>query len=159
MANKVTGPSRKGGRPKGSPPVGGRPKGCAPVGGNPKGYMFPGSLSKRCYDAVVKRGEVTISQVLGVVGRFISPSQALRQGKIYLRSHSKPAPSRKRRAVNPDSEIYTISRITEIGRRQVVNNALRHLTKKGSLRRTAPGVYAAPLPKLFEPEKDSGKAS
>lgn len=114
-------------------------------------HRVPNSLNSRCLRVVLDSPEpVTIVQVITRVGRHISTATAVRRGKAYILKQSRRRGVRgKTRGANPDNPLYTVRRLAEIGRREMVTSALRELTVRELIQRVRPGLYAAPAPKLY----------
>lgn len=100
------------------------------------------SFRQRVLEAVLRLGTCSIDQVIAACGRYVSSSQAAaccRRSLRYERTRKKKVSMRKENS----------------GVRMVVNAVLVTLFKYGHIRRISRGVYAAPLPKLFQLAKGS----
>lgn len=115
-------------------------------------YGNPNSLRSRVLAFVLAQGQVTNRQVLAGVGHTIPSPQAVAAGRVQLKYEA----AKPRGASNPANPIYTVTHLAETGRRQLVNHALRQLTKEGKLRRVRTGLYAPPLPKVYVPDNRAG---
>lgn len=109
------------------------------------------SFKALCVAEVLRLGKASNLQIVAAVGHLLPAAQALALGKAYLRYHA----NGERRLVNPDSPIYTTNRMREIGLRVKVKKAMQEAHRCGLVRRLAPGVYTAPLPKLFTVDEKS----
>ncbi len=103
------------------------------------------SIRSLVLHAVLKRGAVSIPQVLADMGGKIPLPAAITAGKRRLAydQRRKKKPLRRR----------SISEIASLGRYVIVQEYLYHLMKDGKLSRARRGVYGPPLPKLFVPSK------
>jgi len=106
------------------------------------GTHLEGSLRTRVLEAVLGLGECTPSQVTAVVGRHIAASQAATAYRRVCKTERKRCPPGARTRKSPAEPL-------ERGRRRLVAEALLRLCKEGKVRRLRPGLYAPPLPKLF----------
>lgn len=108
------------------------------------------TLTARCVAEVLRRGEATVSQVLGSVSRHLSAAAAVQRGRaLVARRGRRRRPNGGRKAA-PENPIYDAPHLADLGRREAVRAALEKAASRGLVRRTAPGVYAATLPKLFD---------
>ena len=106
--------------------------------------ILPDSLQQRILRMILSRGESTVAQVLGAVGRYISATDAVRTGKQRVVADV----ARQRRS---GSSTYSQSHLADLGRREMVRCSLRTLLRDGKLIRTARGVYALPPPRIYVP--------
>lgn len=94
------------------------------------------NLHQRVLAVVLSTEEVSISQVLATVGRYIDASHAYTAGRRLRRNL--PNTGSKRRE------------LVDRGRRHIVSHALCRLRKLGKVRRVRRGVYGPPLPRIFK---------
>ncbi len=95
------------------------------------------TITQRVLETVLRLGTCSIEQGIAAVGKYVSASLA----SAYWR---------KDRRYNTKRNKGGGKRTDQRGIRIIVTNALYHLTHQGRIRRVDRGVYAAPLPKLFE---------
>ncbi len=111
----------------------------------------PKSMSQRCLQAVLAGGEMTVRQVLGVVGKHITSAHAVARAKAKLKSEGvlrRKDGSRR----NEANKIYQSNKyMVDWGKYIIVIHALKRLKDTGKLRRVRPGVYALPIAKLYQP--------
>jgi hypothetical protein len=100
------------------------------------------SLRTRVLEAVLGLGECTLGQVTAVVGRHIAASQA---ATAYRRCRK----AERRRCLPGAPTRKTPAEPLERGRRCLVTEALVRLCREGKVRRPRAGLYAPPLPRLF----------
>lgn len=94
------------------------------------------NLRQRVLAVVLSTEEVSISQVLAAVGRYIDSSHAHAAGRRLRRNL--PNTGKKR------------WELADFGRRHLVSHALCKLRKLGKVRRVRRGVYGPPLPRIFK---------
>lgn len=94
------------------------------------------SLRQLVLECVVERGQASITEVLGVVGRNISSSSAQRYVEWQRRL------TRRRHYVDGSRSGKLRKDQGEVGRRMSIMYTLGRLCREGKIRRVAVGVYA-----------------
>ncbi len=116
--------------------------------GRKRQSVNPKSVVQRGTSAVLKMGEATIHQVMGVVGKHITSAQAEARAKERLKVEAKRKVYRR----NPGNSVYSDNEyMAKWGRYLIVTLSLRDATNRGLIRRVKPGVYAAPIAKIYQP--------
>jgi hypothetical protein len=97
------------------------------------GLSVNAKIGKLIVDCVRERGEATVDQVVGTVGRLIPSPQASRAGVKYIGSYSN-------KRCRPPSQ-WTVEALVRTGRRYIVRNTLNNAVRRKVLERVRPGVY------------------
>ena len=93
-------------------------------------------LSSRVLKSVQKLGVCTVSEVVADMGHLVSASHAIVGYNNIRRGNIK--------AGNPGTRPTSTAKKIQIGRRHIITNILRHLTKRhAKIRRVSKGVYAS----------------
>ena len=101
------------------------------------------SLRDRVVEAVLQLGQCTTNEVLAIVGRYISASQAVLAGRRRLKVQVKRHEAKKSRL---DTE--SPRSLVAIGRKRIVSEYLCRCVRKGRIRRVSNGIYAPVLPRI-----------
>lgn len=128
--------------------------------GRARGEQDPTSLCGKAVALVTKLGQATTDTVVAYLGKEVSAAWAMRRAVKKLKAHRTYAQKKVRRNEEAGRrqggggvprKKHTKPQLIALGRRAVLNNTMQSCVRRGFLRRLKPGLYAPPLPKLYEP--------
>lgn len=109
------------------------------------------SIRQRVLKAINAAGQATIHQIMGMVGRHIPITQAVRMARSQiaweLTAEKKGCKHRRRKTKASE---YSLQRLADLGRRKILGNTLHGLHSAGLVVRVKRATYAPQKPKLYK---------